>query len=68
MSSNANIIKGLGSPSSPERMTEGGVPVEELARAAASYGLDRLAAGEDAPVVACEGEKTADAASDLRPD
>ncbi|HTW51429.1 MAG TPA: hypothetical protein VME45_05995 [Stellaceae bacterium] len=31
------------------------------------YGLDRLAARPDAPVVVCEGEKSADAASQLLP-
>ncbi|MCZ6608356.1 MAG: DUF6371 domain-containing protein, partial [Alphaproteobacteria bacterium] len=32
------------------------------------YGLDRLAARPDAPVLVCEGEKTADAAAALFPD
>jgi putative DNA primase/helicase len=32
------------------------------------YGLDRLAARPDAPVVICEGEKSADAAGGLLPD
>lgn len=32
------------------------------------YGLDRLAANPDAPVVICEGEKAADAAAVLLPD
>jgi putative DNA primase/helicase len=32
------------------------------------YGLDRLAAAPDAPVVVCEGEKAADAAQRLFPD
>ncbi|SUX28449.1 DUF927 domain-containing protein [Chromobacterium vaccinii] len=32
------------------------------------YGLDRLAARPDAPVVICEGEKAADAAAQLLPD
>lgn len=32
------------------------------------YGLDRLAARPDAPVLVCEGEKAADAAGELLPD
>lgn len=32
------------------------------------YGLDRLAAEPDAPVIVCEGEKAADAAQELLPD
>jgi hypothetical protein len=32
------------------------------------YGLDRLAARPDAPVIVCEGEKSADAAERLAPD
>lgn len=32
------------------------------------YGLDRLAARPDAPVIVCEGEKTADAAGKVFPD
>ena len=32
------------------------------------YGLDRLAARPDAPVILCEGEKAADAAGELLPD
>jgi hypothetical protein len=32
------------------------------------YGLDRLAARPDAPVLVCEGEKAADAAAELFPD
>ena len=32
------------------------------------YGLDRLAARPDAPVIVCEGEKAADAAERLFPE